>query len=123
MLPLFLLGVSSVVPSIGLSSVSSVSASVSEELPLSILSKEKKFLFTPEAKTALRDWMLGKGFHSSWLRLSEKDLVELSKKIPENYLEKYMDIVGEMEWSGKRYTKRSHYQAIIDMATADGVIL
>jgi predicted phage replisome organizer len=51
--------------------------------------------------------------------MSNEQLSDLIDKIGLDAVEKYMGIVAECEKSGKRYKKKSHYQAILDMAARD----
>lgn len=61
---------------------------------------------------------LGKGV----VKLSEYQIAQLLDKLSTENFDKYCDIVAEAELSGKKYTKKSHYQAILDMAMQDGVL-
>lgn len=58
---------------------------------------------------------LGKGV----VLLSEEQLDDLLNKLSFDEFNKYVEIVAESELSGKRYKKKTHYQAILDMAMQD----
>lgn len=51
--------------------------------------------------------------------MSEEQFGDLCDKLTMDELDKYFSIVAECEKSGKRYKKKSHYQAILDMAAKD----
>ena len=54
--------------------------------------------------------------------MSDEQFEDLCTKLGTDAVDKYCEIVAECEKSGKRYKKKSHYQAILDMAARDGVI-
>lgn len=58
---------------------------------------------------------LGKGV----VMLSEDQIDSLLDFMSIEEFDKYVDIVAECELSGKRYKKKSHYQAILDMVKKD----
>lgn len=58
---------------------------------------------------------LGKGV----VMLSEEQLDDLLDKLSFDEFNKYVGIVAESELSGKRYKKKTHHQAILDMAMQD----
>lgn len=58
---------------------------------------------------------LGKGV----VLLSDEQLDDLLSKLSFDEFNKYVGIVAESELSGKRYKKKTHYQAILDMAMQD----
>ena len=58
---------------------------------------------------------LGKGV----VLLSEEQLDDLLERLSFDEFNKYVGIVAESELSGKRYKKKTHYQAILDMAMQD----
>lgn len=51
--------------------------------------------------------------------MSEEQFGDLCDKLTYDELNKYMGIIVECEKNGKRYKKKSHYQAILDMASKD----
>ena len=58
---------------------------------------------------------LGKGV----VLLSEAQLDDLLEKLSLEEFEKYVRIIAECELSGKKYKKKTHYQAILEMAARD----
>ena len=58
---------------------------------------------------------LGQGI----ILMSNEQFSDLCDKLSLDEIEKYFDIVVECERKGKRYKKKSHYQAILDMAMKD----
>lgn len=81
--------------------------------------KESADVFRDEVKEGLkmryRRGSLGQGV----VFMSDEQFNDLLDKYGVDAVEKYMGIVAECEKSGKRYTKKSHYQAILDMAARD----
>ena len=51
--------------------------------------------------------------------MSDEQFSDLCDKLTMDELDKYFSIVVECENNGKRYKKKSHYQAILDMAAKD----
>jgi hypothetical protein len=51
--------------------------------------------------------------------MSDEQFGDLCDKLSLDEIDKYMSIIVECERSGKRYKKKSHYQAILDMAGKD----
>lgn len=51
--------------------------------------------------------------------MSDEQFGDLCDKLTMDELDKYFSIVVECEKNGKRYKKKSHYQAILDMAATD----
>ena len=58
---------------------------------------------------------LGQGI----ILMSDEQFSDLCDKLSLDEIEKYFGIVVECERNGKRYKKKSHYQAILDMAMKD----
>ena len=67
------------------------------------------------SKRSFLQGSLGKGV----VLLSDEQLDDLLNKLSFDEFNKYVSIVAENELSGKRYRKKTHYQAIIDMAMQD----
>lgn len=61
------------------------------------------------------DGTLGQGV----VLMSEEQFGDLCEKLSLDEIDKYMGIIVECEKNGKRYKKKSHYQAILDMAAKD----
>lgn len=51
--------------------------------------------------------------------LSGEQLDKLCDELSRDELEKYIGVIADCEESGKHYTNKTHYQAIIDMARED----
>ena len=58
---------------------------------------------------------LGKGV----VMLNDAQFEDLLDRLSIEEFEKYVGIVADMELNGKRYKRKSHYQAILDMAMKD----
>lgn len=58
---------------------------------------------------------LGKGV----VMLSDEQFYDLLDRLSIEEFDKYVGIVAECELSGQRYTKKTHYQAILDMVRKD----
>lgn len=67
------------------------------------------------SKRSFLQGSLGKGV----VLLSDEQLDDLLNKLSFDEFNKYVSIVAENELSGKRYRKKTHYQAILDMAMQD----
>lgn len=79
-----------------------------EEFHSSILSRE-------EAKRKFLGGSLGKGV----VMLSDEQMDDLLDKLSIEEFDKYVSIVADCELNGKPYTRKTHYQAILDMAKKD----
>ena len=51
--------------------------------------------------------------------LSDEQFEDLCDKLSFEELNKYISIVADCELNGKPYKKKTHYQAILDMAKHD----
>jgi predicted phage replisome organizer len=58
---------------------------------------------------------LGKGV----VLLSQEQMDDLLEKLTVDEFDHYVSVVADCILKGKRYTKKTHYQAILDMATKD----
>jgi hypothetical protein len=67
------------------------------------------------AKMKLLGGTLGKGV----VMLSDEQIDSLLDELSLDEFNKYVEIVADMELSGKHYKKKTHYQAILDMAAKD----
>ena len=67
------------------------------------------------SKRSFLQGSLGKGV----VLLSEEQLDDLLTKLSFDEFNRYVEIVADNELSGKRYTKKTHYKAILDMAMQD----
>ena len=81
--------------------------------------KEKEIhsftLSREEEKQKLLGGTLGKGV----VMLSNEQIDSLLDQLSFDEFNKYVNIVAECELNGKPYKKKTHYQAILDMAKAD----
>ena len=68
-----------------------------------------------EVKRKMLGGSLGKGV----VLLSDDQMDDLLNRLSLDEFNKYVTIVADMELSGKRYRKKTHYQAILDMALKD----
>ena len=55
--------------------------------------------------------------------MSDEQFDDLCDKLSVDEIDKYMSIIVDCERSGKRYKKKSHYQAILDMAAKDRKVI
>ena len=67
------------------------------------------------AKRTMLGGTLGKGV----VMLSDEQFEDLCDKLSYEELNKYIGIVADCELNGKPYKKKTHYQAILDMANKD----
>lgn len=80
--------------------------------------KEKEshsFTQREEAKLKYLGGTLGKGV----VMLSDEQIDDLLDKLSIEEFNKYVEIVADCELNGKPYKKKTHYQAILDMAEHD----
>lgn len=82
-----------------------------EEIHSFILSADRK----DELKLKFMGGKLGEGV----VLLSEAQFNDLLDRLSLDEFDKYIGIVRDMELSGKHYKKKTHYQAILDMAAKD----
>jgi hypothetical protein len=68
-----------------------------------------------EVKLKYMGGTLGQGI----VLMSDEQFSDLLDKLSLDEIDKYMGIIVECERSGKKYKKKSHYQAILDMAAKD----
>ena len=68
-----------------------------------------------EAKMRYLGGTLGKGV----VMLSDEQFDSLMEELSVEEFDKYVGIVADMELSGKHYRKKTHFQAILDMAAKD----
>jgi predicted phage replisome organizer len=72
---------------------------------------------------ALKLKYLGGTLGQDVVLISDEQFSDLCDKLSIDELDKYMGIIVECEKNGKRYKKKSHYQAILDMAAKDRKII
>jgi hypothetical protein len=63
--------------------------------------------------------LLGGSLGGGVVMLSDEQFNSLCDQLSFEELNKYIAIVRDMELSGKKYKKKTHYQAILDMAMKD----
>jgi predicted phage replisome organizer len=76
-------------------------------------------VYKAELKEGLKQTYLGGSLGQGVLFMSNEQFSDLCDKLTYDELNKYCGIVTECEKSGKKYKKKSHYQAILDMAYKD----
>lgn len=74
---------------------------------------------TPEDKEAKMMELMGGTLGQGVVMLSEEQMEDLLEKLSLDEFNKYVAIVAECELNGKRFKKKSHYQAILDMVEND----
>ena len=76
-------------------------------------------LYREELKEGLKLRYFGGTLGQDVILMSDEQFSDLCDKLSLDEIEKYFNIVVECEKNGKRYKKKSHYQAILDMAMKD----
>lgn len=80
---------------------------------------EKEFHSFILSREETKQKLLGGSLGGGVVMLSDEQFDDLCDKLSLDELNKYIGIVRDMELSGKKYKKKSHYQAILDMAIKD----
>lgn len=62
---------------------------------------------------------LGGALGQGVVLLSDEQMEDLLGRMSMEEFNKYVSIVAEQELAGKHYKKKTHYQAILDMAKQD----
>ena len=75
--------------------------------------------YKEEVKEGLKLKYMGGTLGQNILLISDEQFDDLCDRMSIDELHKYIDIVVECEKSGKRFKKKSHYQAILDMVNKD----
>lgn len=83
------------------------------------LDGEDADIYRDEIKRGLRLKYMGGTLGQGVVFMSDEQFSDLCTKLSIDELDKYFAIVAECEKNGKRYKKKSHYQAILDMARKD----
>ena len=76
-------------------------------------------LYREELRENLRLKYLGGELGQDIILMSGEQFDDLCQRLSLDELEKYFGIVCECERNGRRYKRKSHYQAILEMATRD----
>ena len=87
------------------------------------IEKEKEFHSFTHAGATQKLELLGGTLGQGVVYLSEDQKDDLLDKLSIDEFNKYVGIVAECERNGKRYKKKSHYQAILDMVKKDRAVL
>ena len=76
-------------------------------------------IYREELRENLRLKYMGGALGQDLILMSAEQFDDLCGRLSLDEIEKYFAIVAECERSGKRYKRKSHYQAILDMASND----
>lgn len=76
-------------------------------------------VYREELRDRLKLKYMGGTLGQGVVLMSDEQFSDLCDKLTMDELDKYFSIVVECENNGKRYKKKSHYQAILDMARKD----
>ena len=76
-------------------------------------------IYRGELRENLRLKYMGGSLGQDLILMSAEQFDDLCGRLSLDEIEKYFAIVAECERSGKRYKRKSHYQAILDMASND----
>ena len=76
-------------------------------------------IYEEEVRESLRRKYWGGEIGQNVVLMSNAQFSDLCDRLSIDELDKYMAIVAECELSGKKYKKKTHYQAILDMAAKD----
>ena len=101
------------------STVSEEEAYIQKRIEESGFEGEDAEEYKAEIRDGLRLKYVGGTLGQGLVLMSDEQFRDLCDKLSLDELHKYFDIVTECEKNGKRYKKKSHYQAILDMARKD----
>ncbi len=76
----------------------------------------------PEANEDSQRSFIGGKLGQGVVLLSEEQVADLLNRLSLDEYEKYVAIVRDMELSGRSYKRKTHYQAILDMAAKDRAV-
>lgn len=85
--------------------------------------KEKEFHSFTHASATQKLELLGGTLGQGVVFLSEEQRDDLLDKLSLDEFNKYVGIVADCELKGKKFKKKSHYQAILDMVKKDRAVL
>ncbi len=77
--------------------------------------ESRSFIQREDAKRKVLGGTLGKGV----VMLSDEQIGDLLEKLSLDEFNKYVEAVADCELNGKHYKRKTHYQAILDMAKKD----
>lgn len=80
--------------------------------------ENKNSLFLSRARACEKAKIL-EGEGRGRVKLTDDEFADLKAKLSADELRRYVGIIADCEESGKRFKKKTHHQAILDMATAD----
>lgn len=75
--------------------------------------------YAEETRERLKMRYIGGTLGQGVIFMSDEQFDDLCSRMSIEEIHKYFDIVAECEKNGKRYKKKSHYQAILDMVQKD----
>ena len=78
-----------------------------------------ELLTTGERAERLRQKYIGGELGKKLVLMNDEQFDDLCERLSIDELEKYFEIVAACERTGKRYRRKTHYQAILDMAAKD----
>ena len=76
-------------------------------------------VYRDELRDRLKLKYMGGTLGQGVVLMSDEQFGDLCEKLTMDELDKYFSIIVECEKNGKRYKRKSHYQAILDMADKD----
>jgi predicted phage replisome organizer len=94
-------------------------AFIEKKVEESELEGEDAKVYREEIKENLRLRYMGGELGQGVVLMSTEQFGDLCDKLTLDEIDKYFAIIVECEKNGKRYKKKSHYQAILDMAAKD----
>ena len=93
-----------------------------KEIHSFVLSEREKEM-TEEDKKRIRREYMGGNLGQNIVFMSDEQFDDIVSKLSLDEIDKYFGIIVDCERKGKRYKKKTHYQAILDMARKDRKIL
>ena len=113
-------------PNVSLTSPNGIEEDIEEEKEeesLSIDHSAREKEMTEEERERIKRKYMGGTLGQNIVFLSDEQFSDLCDKLSIDEIDKYFGIVVDCETKGKRYKKKTHYQAILDMARKDRKIL
>lgn len=98
---------------------SSESAYIEKKVEESGLIGEDADMYREEIKKGLKLEYMGGSLGEGIVLISDEQFDDLCDKLSLDEIHKYFEIIKECEKNGKRYKRKSHYQAILDMVNKD----
>lgn len=94
-----------------------------EEESLSIVHSTREKEMTEEEKERIKRKYMGGTLGQNIVFLSDEQFADICDKLSIDEIDKYFGIIVDCERKGKRYKRKTHYQAILDMARKDRLII